>query len=200
MTMENITRMKNALQQFQQAAKKAADEIARNNEIYQHDAALEANKAVAAKRTEVKDAAHAEIEAAAAAGKAKAETWARLDGSKITDDAKLLQFGMTPAQFSELAARNKNNGTMITLLAQYGKEQNEKTGASLYNHPEKHYPVEALPSLEKKIDAYEKYRGYALRLLNNVEEHPELPGIISEIENFAVRHPGTPSPLLDAIQ
>ena len=89
---------------------------------------------------------------------------------------------------------------MITLLAQYGREQNEKTGASLYNHPEKHFPVEALPSLEKKIDAYEKFRGYALQLLNNVEEHPELPGIISEIENFAVRHPGTPSPLLDAIQ
>ena len=198
--MENITRMKKALQQYQQAAKKAADEIARNNEIYQHDAALEANKAVAAKRAEVKDAARAEIEAAAAAGKTKAESWARLDGSKITDDAKLLQFGMTPAQFSELTARNKNNGTMITLLAQYGKEQNKKTGASLYNHPEKHYPVETLPSLEKKIDAYEKYRGYALQLLNNVEEHPELPGIISEIENFAVRHPGTPSPLLDAIE
>lgn len=192
--------MKKALQQYQPAAKKAADEIARNNEIYQHDAALEANKAVAAKRAEVKDAARAEIEAAAAAGKAKAETWARLDGSKITDDAKLLQFGMTPAQFSELAERNRSNGTMITLLAQYGREQNEKTGASLYNHPEKHFPVEALPSLEKKIDAYEKFRGYALQLLNNVEEHPELPGIISEIENFAVRHPGTPSPLLDAIQ
>lgn len=198
--MENITRMKNALQQFQQAAKKAADEIARNNEIYRHDAALEANKAVAAKRTEVKDAARAEIEAAAAAGKAKAETWARLDGSKITDDAKLLQFGMTPAQFSELAARNKNNGTMIALFMQYGREQNEKTGASLYNHPEKRYPVEALPSLEKKIDAYEKYRGYALQLLPRIEEHPELSGIIEEVDNFGVRHPGTPSPLLDAIE
>ena len=58
----------------------------------------------------------------------------------------------------------------------------------------------AASDFAKKIDAYEKYRGYALQLLNNVEEHPELPGSISEIENFAVRHPGTPSPLLDAIE
>ena len=198
--MENIVRMKKALQQFQQAAKKAADEIARNNEIYQHDAALEANKTVAAKRAEAKAAAVAEIKSAAAAGKAAAERWATLDGSKITDDAKLLQFDMTPAQFSELVERNRGNGTMVTLLRQFALERNEKNGARLYDRPEKRYPVEALPSLEKKVDAYSKFESYALQLLNNVEEHPELPGIISEIENFAVRHPGTPSPLLDAIQ
>lgn len=198
--MENITRMKNALKTFLDASADAAKEIKRNNEIYQHDAALEANKAVAAKRAEVKAAAVAEIESAAAAGKAAAELWATLDGSKITADAKLLQFGMTPAQFSELAERNRNNGTMIALLMQYGREQNEKTGASLYNHPERHFPVEALPSLEKKIDAYEKYRGYALQLLPRIAEHPELPGIIEEVDNFGVRHPGTPSPLLDAIE
>ena len=87
---------------------------------------------------------------------------------------------------------------MITLLAQYVKEQNEKTGASLYNHPEEYFPIETLPSLDKKTEAYEKYRGYALKLLASIEEHPELPGIISEIENFGVRNANTP--LLDAIQ
>ena len=196
--MENIARMKNALQQFLKAAKKAAEEIARNNNTYQRDAAAEANWRVITERTKAKNAAREEIEAAAAAGKVKAEAWARLDGSKIGDDAKLLQFNLTPEQFTELATRHKDNGTMITLLAQYGKEQNEKTGASLYNHPEEYFPIEALPSLDKKTEAYEKYRGYALKLLTSIEEHPELPGIISEIENFGVRNANTP--LLDAIQ
>lgn len=198
--MENIARMKNALQQFQQAAKKAADEIARNSEVYQHDAALEANKAVAAKRAEVKAAAVAEIESAAAAGKAAAERWATLDGSKITADAKLLQFSMTPEQFKELVERHRGNGTMVELLRQYAAEQNEKNGAGLYQHVEKYFPVAELPTLAKKIDAYEKYRGYALQLIPRIEEHPDLSGIIEEVDNFGVRHPGTPEPLLDAIE
>ena len=198
--MENIARMKKALQQFQQAAKKAADEIARNSEVYQHDAALEANRIVAARRNTAKDAARAEIEAAAAAGKAKAEAWGRMDGAKITEDAKLLQFSMTPEQFKELVERHRGNGTMIHLLAQYGAEQNEKNGASLYQHTEKYFPVAELPTLEKKLEAYEKFRGYALQLLPRIEEHPDLSGIIEEVDNFGVRHPGTPEPLLDAIE
>lgn len=198
--MENITRMKNALKTFLDASADAAKEIKRNNEIYQHDAALEANRIVAARRNTAKDAARAEIEAAAAAGKAKAEAWGRMDGAKITEDAKLLQFSMTPEQFKELVERHRGNGTMIHLLAQYGAEQNEKNDASLYQHTEKYFPVAELPTLEKKLEAYEKFRGYALQLLPRIVEHPELPAIVEEVDNFGVRHPGTPSPLLDAIE
>lgn len=198
--MENITRMKNALKTFLDASADAAKEIKRNNEIYQHDAALEANRIVATRRNTAKDAARAEIEAAAAAGKAKAEAWGRMDGAKITEDAKLLQFSMTPEQFKELVERHRGNGTMIHLLAQYGAEQNEKNDASLYQHTEKYFPVAELPTLEKKLEAYEKFRGYALQLLPRIVEHPELPAIVEEVDNFGVRHPGTPSPLLDAIE
>ena len=198
--MENIVRMKKALQNFLKESAKAKDEIKHNNETFLPASAEPENARVRASLSEKKAAAKAEIENATAAGKAAAERWATLDGSKITADAKLLQFGMTPAQFSELAERNRSNGTMITLFAQYGREQNEKTGASLYNHPEKRFPVEALPSLEKKIEAYDKFRGYALQLLPRIEEHPELSGIIEEVDDFGVRHPGTPSPLLDAIE
>ena len=198
--MENITKMRNALKTFLEASADAAKEIKRNNEIYQHDAALEANRIVAARRNTAKDAARAEIEAAAAAGKAKAEAWGRMDGAKITEDAKLLQFSMTPEQFKELVERHRGNGTMIHLLAQYGTEQNAKNGAGLYQHVEKYFPVAELPTLAKKIDAYEKYRGYALQLIPRIEEHPDLSGIIEEVDNFGVRHPGTPEPLLDAIE
>ena len=198
--MENITRMKNALKTFLEASADAAKEIKRNNEIYQRDAALGANRIVAARRNTAKDAARAEIEAAAAAGKAKAEAWGRMDGAKITEDAKLLQFSMTPEQFKELVERHRGNGTMIHLLAQYGAEQNEKNGASLYQHVEKYFPVADLPTLAKKIETYDKFRGYALQLLPRIEEHPDLSGIIEEVDNFGVRHPGTPSPLLDAIE
>lgn len=198
--MENIAKMRNALKTFLEASADAAKEIKRNDEIYRHDAALEANKAVEAKRAEAKAAAVAEIEAAAAAGKAKAEAWGRMDGAKITEDAKLLQFNMTPEQFKELVERHRGNGTMIHLLAQYGTEQNAKNGASLYQHTEKFFPVAELPTLEKKLETYEKFRGYALQLLPRIEEHPELPGIIEEVDNFGIRYPGTPSPLLDAIE
>lgn len=198
--MENITKMRNALKTFLKASADATKEIKRNNEIYQHDAALEANRIVAARRNAARDAARTEVEAAAAAGKAKAEAWGRMDGAKITEDAKLLQFSMTPEQFKELVERHRGNGTMIHLLAQYGTEQNAKNGASLYQHTEKYFPVAELPTLEKKVDTYTKFEGYALQLLPRIAEHPELPGIIEEVDNFGVRHPGTPSPLLDAIE
>ena len=123
--MENITKMRNALKTFLEASADAAKEIKRNNEIYQHDAALEANRIVAARRNTAKDAARAEIEAAAVAGKEKATKWACLNGSRITEDAKLLQFSMTPEQFKELVERHRGNGTMVELLRQYAAEQNE---------------------------------------------------------------------------
>ena len=198
--MENITKMRNALKTFLEASADAAKEIKRNDEIYRPDAALEANRIVAARRNTAENAARTEIEAAAAAGKAKAEAWGRMDGAKITEDAKLLQFSMTPEQFKELVERHRGNGTMIHLLRQYAIEQNTKNGAGLFQHVEKYFPVAELPTLEKKIDAYEKYRGYALQLLPRIAEHPELSGIIEEVDNFGVRHPGTPEPLLDAIE
>ena len=107
---------------------------------------------------------------------------------------------MTPEQFKELVERHRGNGTMVELLRQYAAEQNEKNGASLYQHTEKYFPVAELPTLEKKIDAYTKFEGYALQLLPRIAEHPELPGIIEEVDNFGIRYPGTPSPLLDAIE
>ena len=198
--MENITKMRNALKTFLDASADAAKEIKRNGETYQHDAMLEANRIVAARRNAAKDAARAEIEAAAAAGKAKAEAWGRMDGAKITEDAKLLQFSMTPEQFKELVERHRGNGTMIHLLAQYGTEQNAKNGAGLYQHVEKYFPVAELPTLEGKISAYSKFASYAMQLLPRIEEHPDLSGIIEEVDNFGVRHPGTPEPLLDAIE
>lgn len=70
------------------------------------------------------DNARYKIEKAKADALASIEAWARLDGSKLTDDARLLKYDLPPAQFYELAKKYKNNGTMCFVLAQYAEKKN----------------------------------------------------------------------------
>lgn len=197
--MENITRMKNALETFMKTATATFDEMERADKVYQAEPARNEKTRLYEALREKKTNALNEIEAATAAGKEKAETWARLDGAKITPDAELLKVYISPEQFDELAKRYKSNATMIHLLAQYGKEQNEKNGVTAWNNNEKRYNVEALPSLEKKTRAYDAYHDWAVRLISSLFDNPKLPIVRGDVERFGVYMPGD-TPLLDEIR
>ena len=53
--------------------------------------------------------------------------WGQLDGSQLTDDAKLLSAGLVnPEQFDRLKGKYHDNATMLTALKKYGDQENEK--------------------------------------------------------------------------
>ena len=53
--------------------------------------------------------------------------WGQLDGSQLTDDAKLLSAGLVnPEQFDRLKGKYHDNATMLTALKKYGDQENGK--------------------------------------------------------------------------
>ena len=120
------------------------------------------------------------------AGKREAEAWGRLDGGKITEDAKLLDAGIvTPEQFKELATRYADNGTMTQLLADYAQKKNAESGgfAAAWGYTGKggkyvHYDTTNLQTVDSKQAALQKYATGA-------------EGIIDQLSDFT---PGAHSP------
>lgn len=53
--------------------------------------------------------------------------WGQLDGSQLTDDAKLLTAGLVdPAEFDRLKVKYHDNATMLKALKKYGDQENGK--------------------------------------------------------------------------
>lgn len=100
-----------------------------------------------------------------------ADEWGRLDGAKVTSDAKLLDAGIVDtAHYQEMIDRYKDNGTMLLILRQYGEERNQKLRANSKDTiPEGLYPVESIPTLQEKRSKIEKGADSAIGVLNMID-------------------------------
>lgn len=122
---KNAETIKNALQTYKTKRDAADARIKQIRELYgeeaaQHEAERQ-NKAMKTARTEAESA----IRAATGEGRRAAEAWGRMDGSKLTDDVKLLDNGLVDVQtFNELKGRYKDNHTMLSALRKYADKQN----------------------------------------------------------------------------
>lgn len=83
--------------------------------------ALEKRKALEDQRAAAIAAAQREINRLHQEHDAAVDKWSMPDGSKLTDDAKLLaaDFPMNQAQFQMFCDKYRDNSVMLTLLAQY---------------------------------------------------------------------------------
>ncbi len=125
--MSNRKRLHKALTDYRKAAQETAERIRNAEQIYQPDAAKgeieRLQAALAAERQKAQNVIQEELTSAEQA----AAEWARLDGSEITDDAKLLEYDLiTPEQFSALAEKYRDNGTMTQLLRNYADGYNAR--------------------------------------------------------------------------
>ena len=107
-------------------------------------------------REQVRQDAQATVEACRAAYKAAVEKGTELDGSMLTDDAKILSSGivLSAHQFSALVEKHRNNPLMTGLLKQY---QNKHEG--LY--------VDFVPSADAKITEFNSFCNTARSVLYN---------------------------------
>ena len=68
--------------------------------------------------------------------------WGQLDGSKLTDDAKLLTAGLVdPAEFDRLKVKYHDNATMLTALKKYGDQENAKSLEKAHKDGQSFVPV-----------------------------------------------------------
>lgn len=116
--------IQNAVEQYVNEVRKAKTEISKAKETYLPEIAKKVEKSVTEALKGKYDAAVQQIRAAAAEGERAAEAWGRMEGSKLTPDAELLKFDLSPKDFDDLVMRNRDNGTMMKVLYQYAEKKN----------------------------------------------------------------------------
>jgi hypothetical protein len=186
-----IQQMKNVLNNYYKAVQTTAGKIREARRVYLPPEAQIQVDRFNAQLAKDRDAAKAAITEARDKGIAEVEAWTRLDGSKITEDAKLLKFDLDQKQFDDLVSRYKSNGTMCYLLGQYAAEHNAQLAKE---HPGEFNPKGYLnrmiiPPAENKIKAYEVFYSSAMSTIGSMEgpgfgEGPASPMVKASVEMF----------------
>lgn len=200
-----IQSMKNALNNFYNAAKTYNDKVAQAGERYKPDVAAEEVKKLDAQLEADKRAAIDAITEAKDKGIEAAKRWGALDGDKINDgDMKLLKFDLSPEQFEAMVERHKKNGTMCFILAQYAEKHNrQETKPGEFGLTGRLNPL-IIPTVEEKINAYTKFAESAISTIDNMTGYGWGKGVGSPVIESSVKNFGNPNPmnyaLLEAIE
>ena len=171
---QHIETMKGALYTYKKQREAADERIAWITETYGKEAG-EAERNIQEKKTaQARAAAEKAIKDAGAAGLAAAEAWGRMDGSKLTDDVKLLDAGLVDkAEFDRLKGKYNGNATMLAALRKYADKQNaaaaeeaRKSGEGFAAAMTMPYDTRDMPTAEGKQNNWKKTQALALDLLD----------------------------------
>lgn len=175
---QHAANIKNALAEYKKATEAAKQQIKFITDTYGKEAG-EAEKEIQAKKLERARAAAVDtINKAAGAGHKEAEAWGRLDGSKLTDDVRLLDAGLVDkAEFDRLKEKYSGNYTMLHALRKYGEKQNKAAGEEIRaNNGDgltaalvEPYNIRDIPTAEDKPKKWEKTQAQALDLLDAMD-------------------------------
>lgn len=121
-----LAQMRDALSSYYTSAQRLMEQKQKNSETYQAEVAEEQNQGIDAKLSQLYADTWKALQDAQAAGIAQAEKWGELDGTKITDDLRLLggHFELKKPQVEALIERYRDNGTMSQAIAKYAKDHN----------------------------------------------------------------------------
>ena len=100
--------------------------------------------------------------------------WGQLDGTKLTDDHKLLTAGLVdPAEFDRLKAKYHDNATMLKALKKYGEQENgklaEKAKANGENLVMDSFNVKDITTADDRIVNWNKFQKSAVDRLDMID-------------------------------
>lgn len=119
-----LAQMRDALSSYYTSAQALMEQKQKNAETYQAEVAEEQNRGIDSKLSQLYADTWRKLQDAQAAGIVQAEKWGELEGSKITDDIKLLggHFELKKPQVEALVEKYRGNGTMMEAIAKYARE------------------------------------------------------------------------------
>ena len=166
-----IQRSKDAILDYLSKAQQTEKKIAEGRQIYQPDSMEKEEKRLRGELAKARQETEAKIDAIIRDRSRGAEDWGKLDGTKLTADAQLLQGnGVTPAQFDQLVERYQDNYTMLDQLRKYGEARNaeaaEKAHAKDNHFPAPAYNVTNIPGPDAKVQEWNYLRQQAAYFLN----------------------------------
>lgn len=175
---QHAANMKKALNEYKKATDTAKQQIEFITNTYGQEAGEAETEIQAGKLERARTAAVDTINKAAGAGYKEAEAWGRLDGSKLTEDTKLLDAGLVDkAEFDRMKAKYSGNYTMLQALRRYGEKQNKEAGEAIRaNNGDgleaaltEPFNLRDIPTAEEKMKKWEKAQASALDLLDAMD-------------------------------
>ena len=166
-----IQKSKDAILEYLEKAQQTEAKINKARETMIPEYAQKDEKYYRDKLAEARQETEAKIDAIIRDRSRGAEDWGKLDGTKLTADAQLLQGnGVTPAQFDQLVERYQDNYTMLDQLRKYGEARNaeaaEKAHAKDNHFPAPAYNVTNIPGPDAKVQEWNYMRQQAAYFLN----------------------------------
>ena len=171
-----IENMKNALMNYNSEKQKSVQRQNEIRELYGEEAAKKEYARLENHLKSARNTAEAAIREAYSEGVYLAEQWGKMDGSKLTDDVKLLDADLVDTDtFEKLKSRHQGNATMLMALKKYGERQNEAAQKkaqekgdfmSAMNNP---YNVKDITTLPDKLNNWQKAKKQAFDTLDMID-------------------------------
>ena len=170
-----LAQMHDALSSYYTSAQALMDQKQKNAETYQAEVAEEQNRGIDSKLSHLYADTWKKLQDAQAAGIVQAEKWGELDGSKITDDVKLLggHFELKKPQLEALVEKYRDNGTMSQAIAKYAKDHE----MGFLN----------VPNVDGKKEAWGRVLDYAKGLLDQATNPPAVGWMVGAAAAGAVK-------------
>lgn len=170
-----LSQMRDALSTYFTTVQALMEQKQKNAETYQAEVAEEQNRGIDAKLSQLYADTWRKLQDAQAAGIAQAEKWGELDGSKITDDLRLLggHFELKKTQVESLVKKYRDNGTMTEAIAKYAQDHNMK----FLN----------IPTVAKKTEAWAYILDYAKGLMDQATNPPAVGWMVGNTAVGAIK-------------
>lgn len=170
-----LSQMRDALSTYFTTVQALMEQKQKNAETYQAEVAEEQNRGIDAKLSQLYADTWRKLQDAQVAGIAQAEKWGELDGSKITDDIKLLgsHFELKKPQMEALVKKYRDNGTMMEAIGKYAQEHD----MNFLN----------IPSVAGKMEAWAYILDYAKTLLDQSTNPPAVGFMVGATAAGAVK-------------
>ena len=166
-----IESIKGAIYTYKQRRDNATERIKETAEVYGKEAGDREKEIQSKKLAPYRAEAEAAIKEAYRRGVSGVNDWAKLDGAKLTDDAKLLDADLVSKEdFEALKAKYAGNYTMLQALRRYGdrhnemeRQENQKNGWLALGEA---YKTKDIPTAEEKLHNWDLAQKQALHLLD----------------------------------
>ena len=166
--------IRNALKEYCVTRDAATKRVESIREQYGDEAAAREQETQNKRLASAREAAETIIRANHREAVEHTEKWGRLDGSQLTDDAKLLDAGLVdPAEFDRMKEKYSVNNTMLAALKKYGDKQNDlarkattDNGGLPLADP---YNVKDIPTTAERVQNWDKLNTKAMDTLDAID-------------------------------
>ena len=174
---KNAETIKNALLTYKGLREAADARIKQIRETYGEEAGRAEAEIQSKRLSQARATAESTIQNAHGEGRRAAEAWGTLDGSKLTDDIKLLDAGLVDREaFNGLKNRYKDNATMLSALRKYGEKKNAEAAKEIRDSGDaftaaltEPFELRDIPTAEDKMKRWDKAKSSALDLLDAMD-------------------------------